>query len=149
MTGEARNPKSEIRNSKPEFIMKRYPPIIAGILLGLLFAMAAVVVLFNLVDAPPPPEGSPAAQFFAAFGPTGYLTFVKVFELVGGILVAIPKTRNFGLLVLGPIIVNILAFHIFVAGGFKDLLNPMLLIIVALSLYLLWVGRKNFAGLLN
>lgn len=129
--------------------MKRYPPIIAGILLGLLFAMAAVVVLFNLVDAPPPPEGSPAAQFFAAFGPTGYLTFVKVFELVGGILVAIPKTRNFGLLVLGPIIVNILAFHIFVAGGFKDLLNPMLLIIVALSLYLLWVGRKNFAGLLN
>ena len=129
--------------------MKKYPPIIAGILLGLLFVMSAVVVLFNLVKAPPPPEGSPAAMFFGAFGPTGYLTFVKIFELVGGILVAIPKTRNLGLLVLGPIIVNILAFHIFVAGGFKDLLNPMLLIIVALSLYLLWVGRKNFAGLLN
>lgn len=134
---------------QPKPIMKKYPPIIAGIILGLLFVMSAVVVLFNLVKAPPPPEGSPAAQFFAAFGPTGYLTFVKVFELVGGILVAIPKTRNLGLLVLGPIILNILAFHIFVAGGFKDFLNPMLLIIVALSLYLLWVGRKSFAGLLN
>ena len=129
--------------------MKKYLPIIAGIVLGLLFVMSAVVVLFNLVKMPPPPEGSPAAMFFGAFGPTGYMTFVKVFELLGGVLVMIPRLRNLGLLVLGPIIVNILAFHIFVGGGFKDLLNPMLLIIIALALYLLWVGRKNFSGLLN
>lgn len=133
---------------QPKLIVKKYPPVIAGIILGLLFIMSAVVVLFNLVKAPPPPEGSPAAQFFAAFGPTGYLTFVKVFELVGGILVAIPKTRNFGLLVLGPIIVNILAFHSFVTAG-DGVFNPMIIIIVLLALYLLWVGRKNFAGLLN
>jgi putative oxidoreductase len=62
--------------------------------------------------------------------------------------VAIPRTRNLGLLALGPIIVNILAFHVFIAGG-HGLLDPMLLIIVALALYLLWTGRKNFAGLLN
>lgn len=128
--------------------MKKYPPIIAGFVLGLLFVMSAVVVLFNLVKMPPPPEGTPAAMFFGAFGPTGYMTFVKVFELLGGILVAIPRTRNLGLLVLGPILVNILAFHIFIADP-KGLLDPMLLIIVALALYLLWVGRKNFAGLLN
>jgi hypothetical protein len=29
------------------------------------------------------------------------------------------------------------------------LLNPMLLITIVLSLYLLWVGRRNFASLLN
>lgn len=128
--------------------MKKILPIIAGILLGLQFIMAAVMVLFNLVKAPPPPEGSPAAMFFGAFGPTGYLTFVKIFELIGGVLVAIPKTRNFGLLVLGPIILNILAFHIFVTKG-EGVFNPMLLFIVALALYLLWVERKKFAGLLN
>ena len=128
--------------------MKKYLPIAAGIVLGLLFVMSSVVVLFNLVKMPPPPEGSPAAMFFGAIGPTGYLTFVKIFELLGGILVGIPRTRNFGLLVLGPIILNILAFHIFIADP-KGLLDPMLLIIVALALYLLWVGRKNFAGLLN
>ncbi len=128
--------------------MKKYPPIIAGIVLGLLFVMSAVVVLFNLVKMPPPPEGTPAAMFFGAFGPTGYMTFVKVFELLGGILVAIPRTRNLGLLVLGPILINILAFHVFVADP-EGLLDPMLLVIVALALYLLWVGRKNFAGLLN
>jgi putative oxidoreductase len=129
-------------------MMKKYPPIIAGILLGLLFVMSAVVVLFNLVKMPPPPEGSPAAMFFGAFGPTGYMTFVKVFELLGGVLVAIPRTRNFGLLILGPILVNIIAFHIFVSDP-KELLNPMLLLLIALALYLLWVERKRFAGLIN
>jgi hypothetical protein len=129
--------------------MKKYPPIIAGVLLGLLFVMSAVMVLFNLVKAPPPPEGSPAAMFFGAFGPTGYLTFVKMFELVGGLFVMIPRLRNFGLLLLGPVVVNIVAFHLFVGGGIKDFANPMLLITMVLSLYLFWAGRKGFARLLD
>lgn len=126
----------------------KYAPVIAGILLGLLFIMSSVVVLFNLVPTPPIPEGTPMAMFMGAFGPTGYMTFIKVLELVGGVLVAIPKTRNFGLLVLGPILVNILAFHVFITKG-EGLFNPMLIIIVLLALYLLWVGRKGFAGLAN
>ena len=130
--------------------MKKYPPIIAGILLGLLFVMSAVVVLFNLVKMPPPPPAdTPPGMFFGAFGPTGYFTFVKIFELVGGLFVMIPRLRNFGLLLLGPVIVNILAFHIFIGGGLKDLLSPMILVMLVLSLYLLWAGRKNFSGLLN
>ena len=126
----------------------KYAPTAAGIVLGLLFIISAVVVLFNLVEAPPPPEGTPVAMFFGAFGPTGYLTFVKVLELLGGILVAIPRTRNLGLLVLGPIIVNILAFHGFVSSP-KELLNPMLIGIVLLALYLLWAERKAWSGLVR
>lgn len=122
---------------------------IAGVILGGLFIMASVVVLFNLVkDVPQPPEGSPAAAFMAAFGPTGYLKFVKVLELIGGLLVIVPKTRNFGLLILGPILVNILAFHIFITGG-AGLLDPMLLLIVISAAFLLWVERKAFLSLLK
>ena len=84
----------------------------------------------------------------AAFAPTGYLTFVKVCQLLGGILVIIPRTRNFGLLVLGPIIINILAYHMFIMKG-EGLLNPILIAIVLLALYLLWHARKSFAALLN
>lgn len=126
----------------------KYLPTIAGILLGLLFIMSAVVVLFGLAPTPEIPQGTPMAMFLGAFGPTGYLTFVKVLELLGGILVAIPRTRNIGLLVLGPILVNVLAFHLFITKG-EGLLNPMLIVIVVLALYLLWVERKAFAGLLN
>jgi hypothetical protein len=124
----------------------KYIPIFAGALLGLLFIMASVVVLFHLVPEPKFPEGTPIAMFMGAFLPTGYMTFVKIFELVGGVLVAIPRTRNFGLLVLGPIIINILAFQILVAKTTPD---PMTLAIVILAAYLLWCGRKAFAGLLN
>lgn len=125
----------------------KYAPAIAGVLLGALFVISAVVVLFNLVPVSPMPEGTPVAMFMGAFGPTGYLTFVKVLEFIGGILVAIPKTRNLGLLILGPIIINILAFHAFVAK--EGLANPMIIGICLLALYLLWVARRKFAALLN
>ena len=82
----------------------------------------------------------------AAFGPTGYMTFVKVLEILGGLLLAIPKTRNFGLLILGPIILNILCFHAFVVkGGW----SPAHGFIAIASLFLLWAERRAFAGLLN
>jgi uncharacterized membrane protein YphA (DoxX/SURF4 family) len=126
----------------------KHIPTVAGILLGLLFFMSSVVVLFHLVPTPPPPEGTPAALFMGALAPTGYMTFVKIFELIGGILVAIPRTRNFGLLVLGPIIANILAFHIFIMKG-ALLIDPILIGVVLIALYLLWVGRKQFAALSN
>ena len=125
----------------------KYIPIIAGLLLGLLFAASGAVVLFKFVPTPPMPEGTPPAHFMAAFVPTGYLTFIKVLEVIGGILVAIPRTRNIGLLTLGPIIVNILAFHIFVAGA--GVFQPTILIIVLLATYLLWVERRAFGGLVR
>src|SRR5262245_35248015 len=110
--------------------------------------MSELALPRTLAPMPKLPEGSPAALFMGAFAPTGYLTFVKVMETLGGVLVAIPRTRNFGLLVLGPIIVNILAYHTFIMSG-AGLGSPMVILVVALALYLLWVGRKSFLGLLN
>jgi putative oxidoreductase len=128
----------------------RYVPSIVGALLGLLFIYSSLVVLTGNAPAPPIPEGTPPFHFMAALGPTGYMTFIKVLELTGGILVAIPKTRNFGLLILGPIILNILAYHQFLA---KDLFAkqtlPMLAGISIAALYLLWDARHKFAGLRN
>lgn len=127
----------------------KYLPNIAGVLLGLLFIMASTMVLFHWgPPQPPPPEGSPPALFMGALAPTGYLTFIKIIELTGGILVMIPKLRNIGLLFLGPIIVNILAYHAFLEKG-AGLGDPMLIGICALALYLLWVDRKAFAGLIR
>ncbi len=128
--------------------MKKHLPTIAGLVLGLLFVSSGLVVLLKLAPMPKLPDGSPAALFMGAFVPTGYLTFVKILEVLGGVLVAIPRTRNLGLLVLGPIIVNILAFHIFINQG-AGLLDAPIIIIVVLAAYLLWIGRKAFAGLLN
>jgi hypothetical protein len=128
--------------------MKHAPTIAAG-LLGLIFVVFGLNFFLKFIPMPPgPPEGSPPALFMAALFPTGYLAFVKVLEILGGVLVAIPKTRNIGLLVLGSIIVNILAFHVFLTGG-AGLADPVVILITALPLFLLWTARKSFAGLLN
>lgn len=127
----------------------KHLPNIAGGLLGAAFIVFGFLFLLNLMpDQPKPPEGSFAALFMGAFVPSGYLAFVKVLEILGGIFVLLPGMRNFGLLVLGPIIVNILAFHLFIMKG-VGLFSPLLLILVVLALYLLWDGRKRFLGLLN
>lgn len=125
----------------------KYAPAIASVLLGLLFVMSAITVLFNLAPMPELPKDTPISHFMAAFGPTGYMKFVKVVELLGGILLILPKTRNLGLLCLGPIIVNILAFHHFVAGD--GIVQTMLIVISALALFILWSERKAWAGLLK
>lgn len=126
----------------------KHLPKIAGALLGLLFVAFSLIYFLKLMNMPPPPAGSPSALFMGAMAPTGYLDFVKALELIGGILVAIPLTRNFGLLVLGPIIVNIIAFHTFFNKG-AGLLDPFLIVIVLLAAFLLWSARGKFLGLLN
>ncbi len=110
------------------------------------FLAGGLMVLLHLAPPPPPfPEGSAPAHFMAAFATTGYLKFVKCFEVIGGLLIAFPKTRRAGLLVLGPIIINILAFHGFLMHG-EGLFSPMLLVIVALTPFLVWLERAAFCA---
>jgi uncharacterized membrane protein YphA (DoxX/SURF4 family) len=121
----------------------KYVPTIAGVILGLLFVMSSVVVLFNLIPPekmpkPPTPE---AEMFMKALGPTGYMTFIKCCELLGGILVAIPAHAEFRPARARTHHINILAYHIFLTNR-EGLRDPMLIGIVVLALYLLWVGRK-------
>ncbi|MES2736367.1 MAG: hypothetical protein V4672_08615 [Verrucomicrobiota bacterium] len=128
----------------------KHAPTAAGALLGLLFVTFGLNFFLNFIPMPadPSPADAPHKLFMAALFPTGYLAFVKVLEITGGLLVALPKTRNIGLLILGPIVVNILAFHVFLTKG-AGLFEPPVLLITAVSAYLLFAGRRAFAGLLK
>ncbi len=119
---------------------------IAGILLGLIFNVVAWNFFFHFFPMPEPPDGSPPAMFLGAMIPTGYFAFVKMVEITGGILVAIPRTRPLGLLTLGPVVVNILCFHTFLARGAGLIGLPLL--VAALALFLLWTERAAFSRLL-
>ncbi len=126
----------------------KHIPTIAGALLGLAFVVFGSNFFLNFIPMPndPSPADAPHKLFMGALLPSGYLAFVKVLEILGGVLVAVPKTRNLGLLILGPIIVNILCFHIFLMRG-ATLVDPANIAIVGLALFLLWTERKAFAGL--
>ena len=128
--------------------MKEKIPMIAGGLLGLLFIVFGANFFLKFLPIPQPPEGSHMANFMGAMYMTGMLTFVKVLELTGGVLVAIPKTRNFGLLILTPIIVVILAVHVFIMGG-AGLFDPPVVLITVLSAFLIWDARAKVGNLAN
>jgi len=120
---------------------------IIGGLLGLIFVVFGLNFFLHFLPNPPMEEGSPPAMFMGAMYATGYLTFVKVLEILGGLLVAIPKMRRLGLIILGPIVVNILAVNVFmIKGGW---MQPPVFLVVIFSVFLLWSERKAFCALIE
>jgi hypothetical protein len=121
---------------------------IAGALLGLLFIVFALNFFFHFLKDTPPPPGTAASVFGSIMYNSGYMTFVKTLEVLGGVLVAIPKTRNIGLLILGPIIINILCFNLYLPGA-NGLFSLPVIGISALALFLVWCERNAFSALLH
>jgi hypothetical protein len=110
-------------------------------LLGIAFVVFGANFFLKFMPVPMPPEGTPAAMFLGAMFTSGFLAFVKVLEIVGGFLIFVPATRNFGLLVLGPIVVNIVAFNFFFFGPTALLQPPVLGVAVLMLIQLLFAYR--------
>lgn len=121
---------------------------VAGVLLGLVFVVFGSNFFLKFIPMPsPPPADTPPGMFMGAVYGTGFLAFVKVLEILGGLLVALPRTRPLGLLILTPIIVNIVAFHVFITAG-AGVFDPPVVLIVVLALFLIWSHRRGVAALL-
>ena len=113
--------------------MKKTPSI-AAILLGLAFVFFGVHFWAHFGFVPKPEHSPEAGAMIGAMYASGYLTFVKVLEVLGGILLIVPRTRVWGLFIIGPILINILAICIFL-----DHQTPGLVIgLVALGLIVTW-----------
>jgi putative oxidoreductase len=86
-----------------------------------------------------------AGDFLRALFVSHYVYAVAFCQVIGGLLLIIGRYVPLGLTILGPIIVNILLFHIFLfAEGL-----PMALLFAAVYLFLLWRYRAAFAGILR
>jgi putative oxidoreductase len=106
---------------------------IPAILLGLLFAGFGIAYFLKLMPAPKDLNAD-EVSFMTLFGSTGYLTFVKVCEVVFGILLLIPRTRALGLILIAPIVVNIACYEIFIHKGAG--IGVALLVLNALGIFL-------------
>jgi uncharacterized membrane protein YphA (DoxX/SURF4 family) len=85
---------------------------IVRILLGLILVVFGANKLHPFIPLPQPPQQ--AADFMASLAATGYvLIVVAIFEILIGILLLIKKWVPFAILVLVPISLNILLFHLF------------------------------------
>ena len=117
--------------------------VIARVLLGLIFVIFGLNGFLHFIPVPPM-TGHPA-QFMGAMVATGYMTVVFVLQIAGGALLLAGRYVPLGLTLLGPVVVNILLFHLCMdrAG------LPLALVVGALSLFLLWRNRDAFAGLVR
>lgn len=105
---------------------------IVRIALGLILIVFGANKLYTFIPLPqPPPE---AASFLTSLANTGYiLTLVAVAEIVIGLLLLFRTWVPFALLLLVPLSLNILLFHLFLdipaigAASLVVVLNGILL----------------------
>jgi putative oxidoreductase len=122
----------------------KYLYLICRVLLGLMFVVFGANILHPFIPTPPPPPGSSVAQFMSVMGPSGWMHHVGFFQVLGGLLVLIGGTAPLGLCILGPILVNILSFHILFEGGHG--IGPGLFAAL-LEIILIYAYRSHFAGI--
>lgn len=116
--------------------------IVARVLLGLVFLVFGLNFFLKFLPVPPM-QDSPATQFITAIGGSGYMHVVKIFEVVGGALLLSGYFVPLGLTLIGPVIVNILLFHVFLdKSGYG-----MTLALVGLEAFLIYAYRASFAPL--
>ncbi len=116
-------------------------------LLGLAFLVFGLSGFFNFLPAPPPSEiPAGALSFGAALAQTGYMfQLIKGTEVACGLLLLANRFVPLALVILAPVLVNIIAFHIFLAPSG---IVPGL-VLVALEVALALSHREAFALLLK
>lgn len=125
--------------------MSRYLVTPARILMGLLFLVTGLNGFLNFLPQPKDPMPEGAMAFALAMMKTGYLVqLVAGTQLVSGALLLANRFVPLALLLLAPVVVNILAFHLFLAPSGLALA----LVVVALEAGLAWDRRAAFRSVL-
>jgi uncharacterized membrane protein YphA (DoxX/SURF4 family) len=115
--------------------------LIARILLGLIFVFFGLNGFLNFLHAPMPP--GQAGQYLAVLGGSFYMQFVSLVELVGGVLLLSGQFIPLALVLLGPVLVNILLFHI----SFQPAGLPPGILSTLLWFIIFFGYRRSFAGI--
>jgi hypothetical protein len=124
--------------------MYRFVPTAARLMLGGLFVSAAAMHFLHAAPQPELPHG--AEQFAMALAASGYfMTLLKLVELGAGLMLLASRGVPLALVILAPVVVNILAFHAFLAPGGLGLA----LVLTALETYLVIHHRGSFLPLLH
>lgn len=116
--------------------------LIARILLGLIFVFFGLNAFFNFLHAPVP--SGLAGQFIGALFASHFYVVPFGFQIIGGLLLLIGRYIPLALVILAPILVNILTFHLTMAPGILPGLVCTLLWLVVFAGH-----RSSFSGILS
>jgi len=120
--------------------------VAARLLLGLPLVVFGLNGFLHFIE--PPADGMPerAVDFLAALEGSGYLVELKsAVEVVAGLMLLLGRFVPFALVVFAPIMVNIVAFHLFLDEPAKGVVGYVML---GLHLFLAWAYWPSFRGVL-
>jgi putative oxidoreductase len=118
-------------------------PMIARIIQGLIFTLFSIN--FFIPFLPPMEPNEQAGAFIGALIGSGYLFhFMKVVELICGIMLLIGFRVQLALVLLAPIVLNIFLFHAFL----EPTGLPVGILIMITEIYLAYHYREAYAGIL-
>ena len=116
--------------------------LIARLLLGLILVVFGLNGFLNFLNMGPMPTGL-AGQFILALFQSHYFWVVAALEIAGGVLLLVNRFVPLALVLLGPVIVNILLYHV--------VLNPsgalFAIVLAALWFVVFYAKRQNFSGI--
>jgi putative oxidoreductase len=117
--------------------------VIARILLGLMFFVFGLNNFFHFIPMQPIPGD--AGVLMGLMFQHGWFTFYGILYVVGGLLLLVGRYVPVGLVLLGPIIVNILLFHATMAPSGIG----MGLVCAVLEVFLIWAYWPSFEGIFS
>ncbi len=114
------------------------------VLLGLIFFVFGLNGLLHFLPMKPLPGD--AGTLATIMAQHGWMQFVAVLQVIGGLLLLVGRFVPLALVILSPIIVNVLLFHALLMGGEGIVAG---LVCALLALFLIWVYRLSFRGLFD
>ena len=116
--------------------------LIARLLLGLVFLVFGLNGFLNFLRLGPMPTGL-AGQFIGALFQSHYYWVIAALQIMGGALLSVNRFVPLALVLLGPVIVNILLYHMF--------LNPagigLAIVVTILWFIVFYSNRQYFSGI--
>ncbi len=119
-------------------------PTVARVLLGAVFFIFGLNGFLHFL--PQPPMTGLPLQFVGGLAASGYFfPLLKSIEVASGLLLLSGRFVPLALAVLAPIVVNIFAFHAFLAPSGI----PVAIFVLLLEVFLAWSYRDAYASMLK
>jgi uncharacterized membrane protein YphA (DoxX/SURF4 family) len=120
--------------------MKKNVLFVISLLFGLMFINSGLNKFFNYMPMPKDMPEELTKLMTAFLSIKWLLPLIAVAEIIGGILVILPKYRALGAIIIFPVMMGILLTHIINAPSGL----PIALVLLVINLWLIVENRKKY-----
>ena len=119
--------------------MKQKILFVVSLLFGLMFINAGLNKFFNYMPAPKDMPENVMSMFGAIMQIKWLMPLIGIAEIIGGILIIIPRYRALGAVIIFPVMIGIILTVLSLASGL-----PMALILLAVLIWIIIENRQKY-----